>query len=154
MIRNTLLGSVLLAAVGLSSLGSAQSPCPNTRASQVDARSYWTGEVVRCGFGIRIFGIGGGLFGPRCGERKVFEPAHQVCDGAENPGTACVPSGTIPLTFEVCHCVNATVFGTGFVLPTCACAPGHGDGGSVEDFQTIPCDPKIEDPPEAGPVWR
>lgn len=144
------LKSVVMASVGLLITGGvdlAQGACPNQRATQVDARTYWTGEVERCGIGIRILGIGGSIFGPRCGERKVFEPAHQVCRGEDNPGTACLPSRTIELQTEECHCADKTVLGTGILLPSCECSPG-GVGGTVEDFSTVPCavlgDPRVE----------
>jgi len=139
-------GVLLLVASPLAIVSAAQEPCPDVRASQVDARTYWSGDIVRCGVGFRIFGIGGGLFGPRCGDRKIHVPAHQVCNGEANPGTKCLPAGTIELSFEECHCARATVLGTGLLFPSCECSPGAGNPGTVEDFMTVPCEPKIEDP--------
>jgi hypothetical protein len=112
--------------------------CPNTKASQVDARVENGGNVRRCGVGIRIFGIGGGIFGPRCPEMKFTYPSHQECNGDQAQGTLCEPEGQIPVTFERCECSSATFLGTGLLIPSCSCASG-GTAGHVEDARTVPC---------------
>jgi len=136
-------GLLLLAAISPGVPSSGQQ-CPDVRASQVDARTYWTGTVVRCGVGIRFFGITIGFGGPECAPRRVTEPAHQTCLGEPNRGTMCLPAGPLPVTFETCHCSRATVLGTGLLFPDCECETGAGDIGHVEDFMTVPCEPKIE----------
>jgi hypothetical protein len=112
------------------------SECPDTRGTQVDARTTDSGSR-RCGFGFRIFGIGGGLFGPECPIRTVHYPSHQVCNGEESRGTYCLPAGNLPVEVEECDCDSATVFGTGVLFPSCTCTEGN--AGHVEDAQTYPC---------------
>ena len=145
--------AVVLSAVACSSMAlpaaatrSKGNDCHDVRASQVDARIDNLGESQRCGLGIRIFGLGGGIFGPSCPDKKATYPAHQVCRGEVNPGTRCVPEGRLPVVVEDCECSRATVLGTGLLLPSCNC---HNvpDESHVEDARTEAC-PPILDPRE------
>lgn len=130
----------------------ASGDCPNTRASEVEAYTDSEGGE-RCGLGLSLFGWDVGLFGPKCPDRKIFYPAHQVCAGARNPGTRCVPEGEVDATVQDCECDVAGVFGTGVALPSCDCSATTIDGGKVEDFRTDRCedgrvrgtrDPKVQ----------
>ena len=137
-------GTLALMAVLLARSSPGQEPCPDVRASQVDGKVQWVGEVVRCGIGFRIFGLGGGIFGPRCPEEKHHIPAHQVCQGEPNDGTRCVPAGTLEIEKDECECSSATILGTGLLFPSCNCAESGLSAGTVEDFATERCEGAIE----------
>jgi hypothetical protein len=139
MLPSTLILLALGTLGGLAhSAPQATADCANTKASQVDARVVPGGSVRRCGIGIRIFGIGGGVFGPRCPEKKFTYPSHQECRGENALGSFCEPEGTLPVTVEECECGTATLLGTGLLIPICDCDSG-GTAGHIEDARTSPC---------------
>ena len=134
---------VLFALVSASRIAAQNNGCPNVRASQVDARVEHGGDTSRCGLGVSFLGLG--LFGPTCHERTFTYPSHQECKGEPSRGTRCEPAGRLQVKAESCHCVRATVLGTGFLIPSCECHESD-DGGEVEDASTVAC--PIVDPHE------
>jgi len=138
-LSSLLLGAALLAAATLSARAQQESAaCPDVRATAIPARVDRSNDSRRCGFGIKIFGIGGSLFGPKCPDKKFIYPAHQQCEGAAHPGTRCVPGSFLDVEVEDCDCSEATVFGTGLLIPGCTCIPG-GVAGHVQDAKTELC---------------
>ncbi len=129
--------ALLVLAADLAAADSS-SNCPDTRAGQVDARVEEAGGSRRCGFGFKLFGIGGGIFGPECPDFIITYPSHQECRGDPNPRTYCAPNGMIDVQVERCRCQQATVLGTGILIPSCECEAADG-GGHVEDAQTLTC---------------
>lgn len=116
-----------------------QFECPNTKATQVGASVRYVGEPKKCGLGLVVLGVGGGLVGDKCHPTVFTTPAHQDCTGATNDGTRCVPEGTMNVEKKECKC-------GGLVLPifeigiptTCHCDPPV-NSGTVEDFKTELC---------------
>ncbi len=133
--------ALLVALLAAPIAASSNSNCPDVCATQVDARVVEAGSSRRCGFGIRIFGIGGGIFGPMCPDFILTYPSHQECKGDPSPGTFCAPEGPLQVRAERCRCARATVLGTGVLIPSCECERTDG-GGHVQDAQTLPC-PRI-----------
>ncbi len=119
--------------------GGQEVKCPDVKASQVSTAVNDLGDVVTCGLGIKILGIGGGLFGPSCPDKKETTPAHQECKGEKSEGNKCVPDGELSVVLEDCECSSATLFGTGILIPSCDCTAVPTDG-KVEDFKTALCD--------------
>jgi hypothetical protein len=117
----------------------ADEPCPNERASEVDARidEINTSER-RCGLGLQIFGLSLSAFGPLCPTERIYYPAHQTCQGAAALGSRCEFEKTLPVEYESCDCVTATLLGTGLALPDCEC-DSRGILGELEDFATRNC---------------
>jgi hypothetical protein len=114
--------------------------CPNTKASQVDARTESLGDVDTCGFGFVIFGVGGGIFGDDCPEFRLFYPAHQVCRGEPAAGMHCVPSGALAVQKEECECGGLVLPLIELGIPTeCVCTDDPAGGGTVEDATTQAC---------------
>jgi hypothetical protein len=79
--KQLVIGLAVLAAIPLAlathSLAQGKSGggggvCPDTKATQVDARIVWGGEVRRCGVGIGIFGLRLSVFGPPCPDAKYY----------------------------------------------------------------------------------
>ena len=113
--------------------------CPDERASQVDARiDEVNPNDRRCGLGIQIFGLSISAFGPKCPTERIYYPAHQICQGEAAPDCRCEFEKTLPVEYESCDCVTATILGTGFALPDCECE-SRGILGELEDFATHPC---------------
>ena len=113
--------------------------CPDERASEVDARiDEVNSSDRRCGLGIQIFGLSLSAFGPLCPTERIYYPAHQTCQGAAAKGSRCEFEKTLPVEYESCDCVTATLFGTGLALPDCECE-SRGILGELEDFATRPC---------------
>jgi hypothetical protein len=113
--------------------------CPDERASEVDARidEVNTSER-RCGLGLQIFGLSLSAFGPLCPTERIYYPAHQICQGAAATGSRCEFEKTLPVEYESCDCVTATILGTGLALPDCKCE-SRGILGELEDFATRNC---------------
>ena len=130
----------------LQAVAAAQDLCPDVRASQVDARETVSGDSPRCGIGIRIFGLGGGLFGPRCPETTFTYPSHQECLGESAPGNLCLAGDSMTVLRRRCECSELTLLGTGFLSPVCDCNEDN-QGGEVQDASTQNCRP-ILDPPD------
>jgi len=138
------LGTVLILA-SASLAGRAQDShvaCPDVRATPVPARVDRSTDTRRCGFGIRIFGLGLSLFGPECPDKKFIYPAHQECKGDAHPGFLCTPGGFLDVEVEDCDCGEATVFGTGLLIPSCDCLAG-GVAGHVQDASSGVCPPEV-----------
>ena len=113
--------------------------CPNERASGVDARiDEVNTSDRRCGLGIQIFGLSLSAFGPLCPTERIYYPAHQICQGAAAMGSRCEFEKTLPVEYESCDCVTATLLGTGLALPDCECE-SRGILGELEDFATRNC---------------
>ena len=113
--------------------------CPNERASEVDARiDEVNASERRCGLGIQIFGLSLSAFGPLCPTERIYYPAHQTCQGAAAMGSRCDFEKTMPIEYESCDCVTATLLGTGLALPDCECE-SRGILGELEDFATRNC---------------
>jgi hypothetical protein len=126
------------AAQGFAWLAQSRS-CPNVCASNVDARIVESADASTCGFGIVIFGFGGGLWGEDCPEFRLLYPAHQECRGATNPGTRCVPETALTVQKDRCDCYGVLpIIESGFPLD-CDCTPDAAGGGTVEDFKTEVC---------------
>jgi hypothetical protein len=136
--RFSLASTALLVLASVARAQHSDPTCPDVRATQVDAHTENGGATHRCGLGFKLFGLGGGLFGPECPERTFTYPSHQECNGDYSPGTRCVPEGDMQVTAKECHCDRATIFGTGLLLPSCSCHETN-DGGEVEDAETILC---------------
>ena len=121
------------------SLLSRDDGCPDERATQVDARvSEVNPNGRRCGLGIQLFGLSLSAFGPECPTERIYYPAHQTCEGEPAPGSRCEFEKTMPIEYESCDCVTATVLGTGLALPDCECS-ARGILGELEDFATRSC---------------
>ena len=118
---------------------SSDDTCPDERATQVDAR---VDEVNpndrRCGLGIQIFGLTLSAFGPECPTERIYYPAHQTCRGESAPDCRCEFEKAMPIEYESCDCVTATILGTGLALPDCSCE-SRGILGELEDFATRTC---------------
>ena len=113
--------------------------CPDERASQVDARiDEVNPNDRRCGLGIQIFGLSISAFGPKCPTERIYYPAHQTCQGEAAADCRCEFEKTLPVEYESCDCVTATIFGTGLALPDCECEAA-GILGELEDFATRTC---------------
>jgi len=115
-----------------------ETTCPNVRATNVPAQVTHEGAATRCGFGVSVFGLVLSIGGSKCYRNEFVYPAHQECQGAENPGTACVPAQDMPVALEHCECVLVGVLGTGVSAPKCSCSPA-GTAGTVEDAETVLC---------------
>jgi hypothetical protein len=127
-----------LSALGISPGFTAQDAgCPNLKSSQIDGRID-EGPTVTCGYGFRIFGLGGGIFGEKCPTFKISYPSHQECAGEANQGTLCAPDGQLAVRREDCECVEHTLLGTGILFPDCECGAAF-DFGHIEDSATRPC---------------
>ena len=112
---------------------------PNARASQGDARSdEGNPSDRRCGLGIQIFGLTLSAFGPPCPTERIFYPAHQICRGEPAPDCRCEFEKNLPVEYESCDCVTATLLGIGLALPACTCKAA-GILGEIEDFATRTC---------------
>ena len=113
--------------------------CPNERASQVDARiDEVNPNDRRCGLGIQLFGLSLSAFGPECPTERIYYPAHQTCRGEAAPDCRCEFEKTMPIEYESCDCVTATILGAGLALPDCSCE-SRGILGELEDFATRAC---------------
>jgi hypothetical protein len=132
--------SAVLSATLACPLASAQSgtQCPDTIATNVPATVKSVGPYTRCGVGIEIFGLPLTIGGAKCFRYQFVYPAHQECLGAVNPGTACLPEGSMPVLVELCECSTLGVIHTGISIPKCSCDPG-GTAGTVDDAQTLLC---------------
>ncbi|MDP6539704.1 MAG: hypothetical protein QF410_09180, partial [Planctomycetota bacterium] len=131
------LGAAVLCAAGVLA-GAQGPPCPNERACNVKARVVEAGTTQNCGFGVIIFGYEISLLGPECPDKKVTYPAHGECHGAPAEGMRCVPAELVPVTYEECDCVTATVLGNGLALPACDCTDG-GTIGTLQTYKTEQC---------------
>jgi len=117
----------------------ADSGCADTKATQVDVEITKSGDAHRCGIGIVVLGVGGGLFGPRCVEHETRTPAHQACMGEANKGTKCVPETTLGVETRDCHCGGLVIPGIEIGIPTtCVCSDWFASG-TVEDMKTVLC---------------
>jgi len=113
--------------------------CPDERASQVDARvDEVNASDRRCGLGIQLFGLSISAFGPLCPTERIYYPAHQTCRGEPAADCRCEFEKTMPIEYESCDCVTATILGTGLALPDCECE-SRGILGELEDFATRTC---------------
>ena len=133
--------AVLVAACLITAAGAVhaqQQPCPDVKASQVDAREEVSSHSTRCGLGFSLFGFDISIGGPRCPDYKFLYPSHQDCQGEANEGTACAFSSNLEVTRERCQCTRYTILSTGVTLPQCECHH-EGSAGSIEDFQTVNC---------------
>ncbi len=134
---------LLLAALffGLPSSALPGSSCPDTQATEVPLTVTESGGTERCGVGLVIFGIGGGLFGGKCPKFETKVPAHQVCEGEVGIGTRCVPEQDLPVHMRECGCGGLVVPGLEIGIPTnCLCDDWGATGaGFVEDAETAPC---------------
>ena len=92
----------------------------------------------RCGLGIQIFGLTLSAFGPECPTERIYYPAHQTCRGESAPDCRCEFEKAMPIEYESCDCVTATILGTGLALPDCSCE-SRGILGELEDFATRTC---------------
>jgi len=130
----------LCALVSLILVGrSPDDTCPDERATQVDARvSEVNPNDRRCGLGIQIFGLTLSAFGPECPTERIYYPAHQTCEGEPAPDCRCEFEKAMPIEYESCDCVTATILGTGLALPDCSCE-SRGILGELEDFATRTC---------------
>ena len=130
----------LCALLSLSPLSpTLDDPCPDERASQIDARiDEVNPNDRRCGLGIQLFGLSISAFGPLCPTERIYYPAHQICEGESAPDCRCEFEKTMPIEYESCDCVTATILGTGLALPDCECE-SRGILGELEDFATRTC---------------
>lgn len=130
-----------LTLIALVGAGRAQDgPCPDQKATNVDARSANVGDKERCGIGFVLFGQEISFFGPSCYDFVFLYPAFQECKGETLSDHKCVVEGKIAIRVFDCDCasLNIPVLETGIAMPDCDCVD-IGGIGHVEDFQTVEC---------------
>lgn len=132
----------LIALAGLVHLPTARAAqdCPDTCATQVQAKVEAGDENNQCFIGITIFGLEIGISVGHCPLMQVAYPAHQSCQGQYNEGTACAASGDLEVRLLKCECnlLGGRTLGIG--LPGCDCKDS-GNSGTVEDAKTTNCVP-------------
>ncbi|MCC7012417.1 MAG: hypothetical protein IT454_07655 [Planctomycetes bacterium] len=137
----SMVGCAALAVQGSSGdLGSATPSCPDTKASQVDARVETAGDIDTCGLGLVIFGVGGAIVGDDCPEVRLFYPSHQECLGEKGVGKRCVSGGDLTVRKEDCECGGMILPLIEIGIPTeCECKIDPAGGGTIEDSGTENC---------------
>lgn len=138
-----------LVLLGLASEASAQTPsCPNTKHTYVQETEQSSATGTYCGISIDFFGLHVGI-GTWCPEHKITTPGHNECLGAPNPGTMCVPTGTVTPMKKKCDCAGLSLPVLGSIAPFgCKCgAPVALQ--PIQDAMTVPC-PGYPNPPGGG----
>lgn len=119
--------------------GDLGAPCPNKRATNVEAEVKERGRARTCGVGIKILGVGGSIIGSRCPRFEIKIPAHQTCKGDPAEGMKCIPDGVLRIEIRECNCGGLIIPYLNTGLPTTCTCGDWGDGGQVETFRTVSC---------------
>ncbi len=137
---NRLLAAALCFALFVTTdvTGAQESFCPDQQATYIPPSTDESGTGETCGVGIQIFGFELGAFGPWCPDFKWHFPACYTCQGEAQLGAQCVFDKEVFIERWKCDCVEATVFGTGLLLPDCRCEE-RGDAGALKSQKTAPC---------------
>jgi hypothetical protein len=134
--------SVLLIQAVLGVMSLAQTPgkaCPDEQATDVPASHLKSTEYERCGLGVKLFGVGGAILGPKCYEYEVRTPAHQKCMGDLLEDHQCVVEGEVDEEVRYCECGGLVIPGIKTGIPI-ACVCGDWERlGRIEDFMTQKC---------------
>ena len=114
--------------------------CSNTCADDVRGGTVVSdpSPAPTCGLGLKIFGIGGSIFGKECPESSIRTPKYTLCGGTLN-GYRCIPDGSLEVSIRHCECRGLEIpfLETGIPLD-CHCGDWQ-NFGSVPNFTHVLC---------------
>lgn len=114
--------------------------CSNTCADDLHGGTVVSDpNPATCGLGLKVFGIGGSIFGKECPSYSIRTPKYALCGGTLN-GYRCVPDGTFPVFVQHCECRGLEIpfIETGIPID-CHCGDWE-PFGSVPNFTHVLCE--------------